>query len=285
MEFQEALNIMNYFMNETAEVGYVFGGKKAEVDKSIRFMLKDIDDLSRNATIDKNGSNFSIVMNILNTLKLLVLETVISKDLSNFLDAYLLLVMNWNSAIYKSESLETDAKLILRFKELHLTSAEVINQGKDLIKRFKNLSTFALPSIELSKHYLARFKEKVTEKGGEDKREIHALKINTPAAKPKTQQTEKSNPLVVDVLAERTKMSGVNIQEPGISEKNAAIANQTIAEKTKISGANIQEPGMSEKNAAVANQTIAENKEEPKKEDVKPILTSPSLSKLNFNKK
>lgn len=178
MDFQESLNVMSIFMNQNPESGYLFGNKRQEVDKSIREMIADLDLNSSNKPVELNRQLLNIVKNNIRLMRDVTMNAPLTKDFSNFIDAYFQLVDNWNQISAKDEEIPADMNVIWKYKELHFTTAELITQAKDLLKRFKNLSNFALPAMEMSKHYLKRFDERVAQKGGDNKRQIHTDSIN-----------------------------------------------------------------------------------------------------------
>lgn len=161
LEYKKVLEILTEYMMKNVDSSYVFGNNKKVLDNIIRSVVNEIDSFIKNKS-DSNKSSEQLlidVRNVIHLIKNIVLNGVITTGFSEFVDALLLLLSNWNNSGHKNEELTVDINLISRYKNLHFTTNELLQYSKVLMNRMKELSVFSMPQLDLSKHYLSRFKE------------------------------------------------------------------------------------------------------------------------------
>ena len=207
MEFNDVLNVLQNYMFKSTESSVLFGNRKQMVDTVIKFVLDDIRAMQENKAVQVSPEKINSVNNIISIIKNVIISQPFTTEFSQFTESFLLIVDNWNKNSVNNEQISVDVLFIERYRQHHFSTIELLSQVKNITKKLSDMQHFTLPSIDMSRHYLASFDEQLKNKGIENRSDIHAQNIGSPAREvikvnPNIHQSD--NTVVRNVVEERT---------------------------------------------------------------------------------
>ena len=103
--------------------------------------------------------NIQEIEESLNVLMDLIFEIPIDNLLSNFINAWIQLILNWNNNVNKDINIEKKCTHIKRLLNNHFTMLEAFEALKGITEKSKKLQNWLPPSFQLSEHYLKTLEE------------------------------------------------------------------------------------------------------------------------------
>lgn len=131
---------------------YALGNKSDFFISCLDEIEMDIKDMEKDLKVVRKADS---IMVLLKHLLACINENPVGKEFSDFIDAFCVLIYNYNENVCKSSDINLLMTTIVRFVSLRLTTIELIQSVKNLTCRLNNINNFNFQPVELSKHFLA----------------------------------------------------------------------------------------------------------------------------------
>jgi hypothetical protein len=132
-------------------------GPKSDILYSIFYEIKRQFDHLSNSDVPLDFDKEKIsqdIKDISSFLRNVYLDSPITKEFSEYIKTFSLLILNWNSNTLNDEQIRANYSLLHRIYDGYLITSELFYYTRILLERVNLLKDFATPSVELSKMYL-----------------------------------------------------------------------------------------------------------------------------------
>jgi len=158
MKFNEVVRTIENFIYSSNWINYINSSFHGNFIKTYGVIKTHIGQIENNET-ELLEYNMQEIEDSLNILMDLIFDVPIDNVLSNFINAWIQLIINWNNNVNKIIEIEKKCNNIKRLLDNHFTMLEAFEILKRANEKAMRLQNWLPPSFQLSEHYLKTLEE------------------------------------------------------------------------------------------------------------------------------
>lgn len=154
MTYDECIRTINDYLRNPRKSQIVFGPRLQKFMEVFSKIQVNVRKLQHDETVPADEYPVKEVQETLGIAKHIIVQEMMSDDLTLFFSAWLTLLMNWNNNTVKDAEMHREIVFCERLNDGLMSMRDTINTLKVLNDRLKQLKYWSPPAFEISKHFL-----------------------------------------------------------------------------------------------------------------------------------